>query len=40
MHIAVVPIILGRGVQLWDGLEGLEKNYESETTSSPEESRT
>ena len=22
-------------VQLWDGLEGLEKNYEIETTSSP-----
>ena len=35
MHIAVVPIMLGRGVRLWDGLEGLEKNYEIETTSSP-----
>ena len=24
MHIAVVPILLGRGERLWDGLEGLE----------------
>ena len=23
MHAAVVPILLGRGVRLWDGLEGL-----------------
>jgi dihydrofolate reductase len=35
MHIAVVPILLGRGVRLWDGLEGLEKDYEIEATSSP-----
>src|SRR5437870_10602421 len=28
MHIVVVPIPLGRGVRLWDGLEGLEKNYQ------------
>jgi dihydrofolate reductase len=34
-HIAVVPILLGRGVRLWDGLEGLEENYEIEATSSP-----
>src|SRR5690606_16717365 len=25
-HIVVVPILLGRGVRLWDGLEGLEAN--------------
>jgi hypothetical protein len=31
----VVPILLGRGVRLWDGLEGLEKAYEVEATSSP-----
>jgi hypothetical protein len=30
-----LPILLGRGVRLWDGLEGLEKAYEVETTSSP-----
>jgi dihydrofolate reductase len=35
MHIVVVPIVLGRGVRLWDGLEGLEKAYEIEATSSP-----
>jgi dihydrofolate reductase len=34
-HIVVVPILLGRGVRLWDGLEGLEKDYEVEATSSP-----
>jgi hypothetical protein len=31
----VVPILLGRGVRLWDGLEGLETDYEVEATSSP-----
>jgi dihydrofolate reductase len=35
MHIVVVPILLGRGVRLWDGLEGLEKDFEVEVTSSP-----
>jgi dihydrofolate reductase len=35
MHLAVVPILLGRGVRLWDGLEGLEKNYRVESVSSP-----
>jgi dihydrofolate reductase len=35
MHIVVVPLLLGRGVRLWDGLEGLEKDYQVETTSSP-----
>jgi dihydrofolate reductase len=35
MHIVVAPILLGRGVRLWDGLEGLEKNYKIESVSSP-----
>jgi dihydrofolate reductase len=35
MHIVVVPILLGRGVRLWDGLESLEKRYEIESISSP-----
>jgi dihydrofolate reductase len=35
MHIVVVPILLGRGVRLWDGLEGLEEDYEIEAISSP-----
>ena len=35
IHIVVVPIVLGRGVRLWDGLEGLENDYEVEAVSSP-----
>jgi dihydrofolate reductase len=35
MHIVVVPILLGRGVRLWDGREGLEKDYKVESASSP-----
>ena len=35
MHLVVVPILLGRGVRLWDGLEGLEKDYQIEATPSP-----
>jgi dihydrofolate reductase len=35
MHVVVAPILLGRGVRLWDGLEGLEKDYDVEATSSP-----
>jgi dihydrofolate reductase len=35
MHVVVVPILLGRGVRLWDGLEGIEKDYDIESTSSP-----
>ena len=35
MHVVVVPILLGRGVSLWDGLEGLEERYEVEATSAP-----
>jgi len=35
MHTAIVPIVLGRGVRLWDGLEGLERDYDTEAVSSP-----
>ena len=35
MHAVVVPILLGRGVRLWDGLEGLEDGYKVETICSP-----
>ena len=38
MHVVLVPILLGRGVRLWDGLEGLEKDYQVEATSSPQRS--
>lgn len=35
MHIAVVPILLGRGERLWDGLEGLEQRFDVEAVASP-----
>jgi dihydrofolate reductase len=35
MHVVVVPIVLGRGVRLWDGLEGLEERYDVESVASP-----
>ncbi|WP_418608189.1 dihydrofolate reductase family protein [Georgenia sp. SUBG003] len=36
MHLVQVPIVLGRGVRLWDGLEGLEDAYDLEAVSSPQ----
>ena len=35
LHLVVVPIVLGRGVRLWDGLEGIEANFDVEATPSP-----
>jgi dihydrofolate reductase len=35
LHVVQVPILLGRGVRLWDGLEGLEARYDIETVASP-----
>lgn len=35
MHLVLVPIILGRGERLWDGLEALEDRFDHEATSSP-----
>ena len=34
-HFVQVPILLGRGVRLWDGLEGLEERYAVEAVSTP-----
>ena len=34
-HVVQVPILLGRGVRLWDGLEGVEERYDIEAVSSP-----
>jgi dihydrofolate reductase len=34
MHLVIVPIILGRGVSLWDGLSGLEDRFMVETIAS------
>jgi len=35
LHVAVVPIILGRGERLWDGLEGLEERFHIESVTTP-----
>ena len=35
IHVVQVPIVLGRGVRLWDGLEALETRYRVETVSTP-----
>jgi dihydrofolate reductase len=33
MHLVMVPIVLGRGERLWDGLEGLEDDFDVEAVS-------
>ena len=35
MHLVIVPIVLGRGARIWDGLESLEDRYAVEATASP-----
>jgi len=35
MHIVVVPIVLGRGERVWDGLEELEERFNVEAVTSP-----
>ncbi len=35
VHLVQVPIVLGRGVRLWDGLEGMEARYAVEAVTSP-----
>ena len=35
LHIVVVPIVLGRGERLWDGLEALEEHFQIEAVNSP-----
>jgi dihydrofolate reductase len=35
LHVVQVPILLGRGVRLWDGLEALEAHYAVEAVSTP-----
>jgi dihydrofolate reductase len=34
-HLVQVPIVLGRGVRVWDGLEALDDGYDVEAVSSP-----
>lgn len=33
LHVVQVPILLGRGVRLWDGLEGIEQRFDIETAT-------
>jgi dihydrofolate reductase len=35
LHLVQVPIVLGRGSRVWDGLEALEDTYDIEAVSSP-----
>jgi dihydrofolate reductase len=35
IHLVQVPIVLGRGVRLWDELEGIEQQYEVEAVTTP-----
>jgi dihydrofolate reductase len=34
-HLSVVPLVLGRGARLWDGLEDLQEDYAIESTTAP-----
>lgn len=34
-HLVQVPIVLGRGARLWNGLDGIEDDYDVETVASP-----
>lgn len=35
LHLVQVPIVLGRGSRVWDGLEALEDTYDIEAVSTP-----
>jgi dihydrofolate reductase len=35
LHVAIVPILLGRGIRLWDDLRGLEAGYRITTEGAP-----
>jgi dihydrofolate reductase len=35
MHVVIVPIVLGRGERLWDGLEDIDRPFDVESVSSP-----
>ena len=35
MHLVQVPVVLGRGVRIWDGLEDLQEDFDVEAVSSP-----
>jgi RibD C-terminal domain len=35
LHVIVVPIVIGRGIRLWDGLEGVQERLDVQTVSTP-----
>jgi dihydrofolate reductase len=35
LHLILAPVVLGRGVRLWDGLEQLENRFDIESVSTP-----
>lgn len=35
LHVAIAPIVLGRGIRLWDDLRGLEHGYEVTAVTAP-----
>lgn len=35
LHVVQVPILLGRGSSLWEGLEGFERDYRVSSTTTP-----
>jgi dihydrofolate reductase len=35
LHLAIAPILLGRGIRLWDDLRGLESGYAVKTEAAP-----
>lgn len=35
LHVVIVPIVLGRGERLWEGLEGLEERFDIESAITP-----
>ena len=35
LHVAITPILLGRGINLWDDLRGLEAGYAIKTETAP-----
>jgi dihydrofolate reductase len=35
LHVVLVPIVIGRGVRLWDGLEDIQERFDVQTVSTP-----
>ena len=35
LHVAIVPILLGRGIRLWDDLRGFEDGYSVKSEVAP-----